>query len=124
MHFSFIKTLIKQVILLLFKEASASSSGSILSLGAPHSPGHIQGSWVGAATGATPLELQQAQQAWNLVLRLDEPQPKTFAHICLTIGSSDSNKTHLNVLMVKRWRAHARCKWVTGSKVLTGVKTQ
>lgn len=54
MHFSFIKTLIKQVILFLFKEASASSSGNILSLGVPYRPRHIQGSWV-AALGASPL---------------------------------------------------------------------
>lgn len=65
MHFSFIKTLIKQVILFLFKEASASSSGNILSWEL-HSPRHIQGTWV-AALGAPPVpwELQQAQQALN-----------------------------------------------------------
>lgn len=41
MHFSFIKTLIKQVILFLFKEISASSLGSITSPGASYTPRHI-----------------------------------------------------------------------------------
>lgn len=85
MHFSFIKTLIKQVILFLFKEASASSSGNIPSLGAPHSPGHIQGSWVLAAVGATPLGTAASPAGFESGFEAGhETQPETFAHIYLS----------------------------------------
>ena len=52
MHFSFIKTLMKQVILFLFKEMSVGSLGSIMSPGVSHTSrhkprfrSHTQGRW-------------------------------------------------------------------------------